>query len=111
MYKKINVIVFGRGRKSQNLLFMYNGNIIEIVDTFEYLGVNFSRTGSFNCHIKQSHDKAIKAMYSVIQNVEAIICLKSIVNLIYSIKLLSLLCYMAVKFGVFQTYHLLRDYI
>ena len=33
---------------------MYNGNIIEIVDTFKYLGVNFSRTGSF------------KAMYSVI---------------------------------------------
>ena len=45
---------------------MYNGNIIEIVDTFKYLGVNFSRTGSFNYHIKQSHDKAIKAMYSVI---------------------------------------------
>ena len=64
--EKTKIIVFGRGRKLQNVHFKYDGNDVEIVDTFKYLGVSFSKTGSFNHHVKQSYDKAMKAMYSVI---------------------------------------------
>ena len=64
--EKTKVVVFGKGRQPQNLHFVYDRNDIEIVDTFKYLGVFFNRTGSYNYHIKQSYDKALKAMYSVI---------------------------------------------
>jgi hypothetical protein len=32
---------------AQNINFSYDGNAIEIVNEFKYLGLNFSRTGSF----------------------------------------------------------------
>ena len=58
--EKTKIIVFGRGRKLHNVHFKYDGNDVEIVDTFKYLGVSFSKTGSFNHHVKQSYDKAMK---------------------------------------------------
>ena len=66
MLKKTTIIVFGRGRKLHNVHFKYDRNDVENVYNFKYLGVSFSKTGSFNYHVKQSYDKAMKAMYSVI---------------------------------------------
>ena len=43
----------------------YDGNDVEIVYTFKYLGVSLSKSGSFDYHLKPSYDKAMKAMYNV----------------------------------------------
>jgi hypothetical protein len=48
---------------AQNINFSYDGNAIEIVNEFTYLGLNFSRTGSFTNAKKVLINKAYKAMY------------------------------------------------
>jgi hypothetical protein len=50
----------------QNINFLYDGNAIEIVNEFTYLGLNFSRTGSFTNAKKVLINKAYKAMYEVL---------------------------------------------
>lgn len=45
--EKTKIIIFGKGRQISNVSFLFNGNEIEIVKEFKYLGVIFSRTGSF----------------------------------------------------------------
>jgi hypothetical protein len=44
---KTKIVVFSKGRLPRNLIFNYNGTNIEIVRDFNYLGIYFSRTGSF----------------------------------------------------------------
>ena len=44
---KTKVMIFGKGRQPSNLSFYYNNNEIEIVKEFKYLGILFSRNGSF----------------------------------------------------------------
>jgi hypothetical protein len=44
---KTNIVVFSKGRLPRNLIFNYNGTNIEIVKDFNYLGIYFSRIGSF----------------------------------------------------------------
>ena len=63
---KTKIVVFSKGRLPRNLIFNYNGTYIEIVKDFNYLGIYFSRTG--NCKACKNHlsEKAIKAMYEVI---------------------------------------------
>ena len=46
---------------------MYNGKEIEIVKEFNYLGVLFSRTGTFSPEIKYNAQKAANAMYEVLR--------------------------------------------
>ena len=45
----------------------HNGTNIEIVKDFNYLGIYFSRTGSFKVCKNHLSEKAIKAMYEVIK--------------------------------------------
>ena len=49
------------------IIFNYNGTNIEIVKDFNYLGIYFSRTGSFKVCKNHLSEKAIKAMYEVIK--------------------------------------------
>jgi hypothetical protein len=44
---KTKIVVFSKGRLPRNLIFNYNGTITEIVKDFNYLGIYFSRIGSF----------------------------------------------------------------
>ena len=44
---KTKVMIFSKGRMLVNLQFKYNGKDIEIVKDFNYLGIYFSRSGSF----------------------------------------------------------------
>jgi hypothetical protein len=44
---KTKTVVFSKGRLPRNLIFNYNGTNIEIVKDFNYLGIYFSRTESF----------------------------------------------------------------
>lgn len=44
---KTKVVIFSKGRRNKNMFFTYNNNMLEIVNEYKYLGINFSRTGSF----------------------------------------------------------------
>ena len=50
-----------------NWQFTFSGNVIEIVNEFTYLGVLFSRTGSFSKAKKAQAEKATRAMYDIIR--------------------------------------------
>ena len=64
---KTKVMVFSKnGRRSKNLRFTYDGQIVEIVDEFKYLGVIFKSNGRFISAIKLLHEQARKAMYGII---------------------------------------------
>ena len=71
---KVNVnktkIVFSKGWLPRNLIFNYNGANNEIFKDFNYLGIYFSRTGSFKVCKNHLSEKAIKAMYEVIKKGE-----------------------------------------
>jgi hypothetical protein len=56
------IVVFSIGRLPRNLIFNYNGTNIEIVKDFDYLGIYFSRTGSFKVFKNHLSEKAIKVM-------------------------------------------------
>ena len=64
---KSKIIIFSSGRLPQHINFSYDGNAIEIVNEFTYLGLNFSRTGSSTNAKKVLINKAYKAMYEVIK--------------------------------------------
>ena len=64
--EKTKIMIFGRGKQPAGLKFVYNGTELEIVNHFKYLGVLFSKTGSFTAHVKSLYEKARKAMYGVI---------------------------------------------
>ena len=62
--KKTKVVIFGKGKNKCS--FTFEGLQLELVDSFKYLGVTFSKSNSFNLNIKELFDKATKAMYGVI---------------------------------------------
>ena len=65
---KTKILIFSKGRMPVNFQFKSNGNDIEIVKDFNYLGIYFSRSGSFKtCKKNQQAEKAIKAMNEVLK--------------------------------------------
>ena len=65
--EKTKVLIFSRGRLPSNITFKYDGSEIEIVNEFNYLGILFTRTGSFKPCKMYLKEKATKAMYEVIK--------------------------------------------
>lgn len=65
---KTKIVVFSKGRQPK-YAFTYNGLPIEIVKEFNYLGVIFSRTGSFFKAKKRLCEQAQKSMYGVIRKI------------------------------------------
>ena len=62
---KTKVMVFNKnGRRSKNLRFTYDGQIVEIVDGFKYFGVIFKSNGRFISAIKLLHEQARKVWYN-----------------------------------------------
>ena len=60
--KKSKIMIFNKsGRKSKEQLYM-EGNELENVQTFTYLGIDISASGSFTHAIKELSSKAKKAM-------------------------------------------------
>jgi hypothetical protein len=55
--------VFCNGRLPANLKFTYNNRDLEWVPNFSYLGIAFSKSGTFNTSIKDLVNKGTKAMY------------------------------------------------
>lgn len=69
---KSMVIVFSKGRHS-NYSFTLNDNNIEVGYEYKYLGVLFSRSGSFFAAKKHMVCQAEKAMYSLIRKARALL--------------------------------------
>ena len=61
-YEKTKIVIFGT-RKLDKYAFYMDGNVIEIVNNYRYLGVLLSNNGSFLNARKSIHDKANKAMH------------------------------------------------
>ena len=64
--EKTKVMIFHKRKKSETLRF--DSTVLEVVDSFRYLGVEFSRTGSFAKGKKYAFDKAQKALFSLLQS-------------------------------------------
>ena len=68
---KTKVVVFRkRGPVKRNEVFWYNNELLEIVDDFNYLGVTLNYTGSFVLNIKCLKGKALRAMYTLLNNIK-----------------------------------------
>ena len=61
---KTKIVVFSKGKIRQKPFFYYNGESIEIVDDFSYLGIKFNYNGKLGKTKKQ--DQARKAMFSLV---------------------------------------------
>ena len=68
--KKTKYMIFSRGRRAnmQNH-FNFGDLVLDECDTYCYLGVVFSKSGSMNMASKALHGKAIGAMFSLIRSV------------------------------------------
>ena len=66
--EKSKVLFFSNGRLPNNIKFNYNDKELKIVAHFSYLGIVFSKTGSFNiAKTELIHNYGIKAMYEVLR--------------------------------------------
>jgi hypothetical protein len=66
---KTKIVIFSKGRQSTNYRFFFKNDQIEIVNEFKYLGVIFTRNGSFLTTKKHLATQATRAMYSLIRNI------------------------------------------
>ena len=65
--QKTKVMVFSKGRLSKNLKFYIEDYEIEIVNEYKYLGIIFSKSGSFLKTRKYVYGKVTKAKYGLLQ--------------------------------------------
>ena len=64
--EKTKVTVFGcRKADTRNMKFDCNGDNLEVVHSFKYLGVMMNYNGSFKIAIEELHKQASRAMYSL----------------------------------------------
>ena len=66
---KTKVVVFGSGRRKENLKFCLNSMEIEIVQEYKYLGILLGQSGSFVVAKKHIADQANKALFSLLRKI------------------------------------------
>ena len=62
---KSKVLIFNSNGKSFLNHFMYNGNVIETVNSYCYLGIMLKCNGSFNLAMSTLAEKARKAYFKI----------------------------------------------
>ena len=65
--KTIIEVFFSKGKIRQKPIFYHNGESIEIMDEFCYLGIKFNYNGKFGKTKKHLVDQARKAMFSMVR--------------------------------------------
>ena len=70
-YLKTKVMIFGF-RNLDNFRFELDGNTIDIVDTFKYLGVYFSKSRTFYKARKHCYDQGKKAMHLLLKRIRTL---------------------------------------
>jgi hypothetical protein len=66
-------MIFSKGRLPANIHFKQGDKEIEIVKYFLYLGIQFSRSGSFSNAKKDLVNRGTKAMYEVLKGADFLI--------------------------------------
>ena len=66
---KPKVVVFGSGRRKENLKFYLNSMEIEIVQEYKYLSILLGQSGSFVVTKKHIADQANKALFSLLRKI------------------------------------------
>ena len=64
---KTKITIFSNKEFEHNLVFIYNGQALDIEDGFVYLGTLFSYNGRFIQNTQRLADQARKAMFSVLR--------------------------------------------
>lgn len=60
---KSKIMIFSKGRQKENVQIKYNDKVIEVVTDFNYLGIVFSRTGSFKIAIQKLAEIKLQKHY------------------------------------------------
>lgn len=63
--KKTKVLVFNKAGRLKNIKISLGKEILECVQNYTYLGINFSASGSFQKAKKELHNKGIKALFKL----------------------------------------------
>ena len=63
-------MIISKGRKPNGILFKIGPSDIEIVDEYKYLGLYFTRSGSFIKAKKYISEQATKAMFSLLRKIK-----------------------------------------
>ncbi|MCG8049047.1 MAG: reverse transcriptase family protein [Candidatus Thiodiazotropha endolucinida] len=68
---KTKIIIFNsRTKPSGNASFTFNGQNIDVIKEYKYLGIYFSRSGSFTAAKKHIAEQANKAVFSLLKNIK-----------------------------------------
>ena len=68
--KKKLVLIFNKAGRLINLhRFTIFGKVISCTNSYKYLGIMFTASGTFTPAKKQLYDKAVKALYSLKRNI------------------------------------------
>ena len=70
---KTIIVIFSKGR-IQNYNFILNNEAIEFVKEFKYLGIVFSRSGSFLAAKKHIAAQAMRAMFCLLKRARPLFC-------------------------------------
>ena len=72
--EKTKIIIFRKGGRLSMNDFWFNGDfLIEVVDSFQYLGLILSYTGKFLCAQKDLASRGLRAMYALRNNVSQLV--------------------------------------
>ena len=63
---KTKIVIFSKGKVTKHQDFTFNGELVEVVGEYLYLGVLFNYNGSFDKAIKHNIDKARRAMFGLL---------------------------------------------
>ncbi len=64
---KTKVVIFSKGKLRNKPEFFLNGDKLDVVDDFSYLGIKFNFNGKFAKTKKHLVDQARKAIFSVVK--------------------------------------------
>ena len=72
--QKTKIIEFRKGGLlSMNDFWFYGDFLIEVVDSFQYLGLKLSYTGKFSCAQQDLASRGLRAMYALRNNVSQLV--------------------------------------
>ena len=69
--EKNKIVVFSSGRNKQ-YKFMFDGQEVEVSNDYKYLGIYFTRGGSFNTAKKYIAEQANKALFSLLKKINSL---------------------------------------
>ena len=67
--EKTKVLIFANGKLSKHDKYFFKGKLLEIVKEYKYLGIFFSKSGSFAKTKQYLSDQATKAMFSLLRKI------------------------------------------